>query len=331
MKICVVGAGAIGGLLGGHLARAGHEVSLVARGAHLAAIRARGLELRSDGERFTVSVRASDRVTDFPKQEAVFITLKANAIGEMLPRLAPLIGPETLVVPAVNGIPWWYFYKEGGRFDGEAVACIDADRTLMRSVDCTRILGCVVYAAAEVIEPGVIEHSAGRRFALGEPDGTRSERVERLAAALQASGLDAPVSDRIRDEIWTKLIGNLAFNPICALTASRMDEAVANPAIVALMRSVMNEGIRVGEAYGVQFNVSADQRLQTTVQRIGNAKVSMLQDLERGRPIESEAIVGAVCEFGRRAGIPTPVTDIMYALISQRGKTRSAVPDGNGL
>jgi len=331
MKICIVGAGAIGGLLGAYLARAGHQVSLVARGAHLSAIRARGLEVRSGGERITVSVTASDQVTDLLQQDAIFVALKANGIGAMLPRLSPLIGPKTLVVPAINGIPWWYFYREGGRFDGEPVACIDPEGNLMRSVDCGRILGCVVYAAAEVIEPGVIEHSAGRRFVLGEPDGSQSERAQCLAAALRASGLDAPLSDRIRDEVWTKLIGNLAFNPICALTASRMDEAVANPAIVALMRCVMNEGIRVGEAYGVRFQVTADQRLQMTAERIGSAKVSMLQDLERGRPIESEAIVGAVCELGRRVGIPTPVTDTIYTLISQRGKTRSAMPDGNRL
>jgi len=319
MNICIIGAGAIGGLLGARLAQTGHEVNLIARGAHLAAILSDGLRLRSKTELRTLRVNASDNVADYGRQDAVFIALKAYSIADMLPRLAPLIGPQTVVIPAINGIPWWYFHKEGGRFDGEAVACIDPGSGMLRSLDCGRILGCVVYAAAEVIAPGVIEHTAGRRFILGEPDGSLSERAEHVAAALRAAGLDAPLSPRIRDEVWTKLIGNLAFNPICALTAARMDQAMNNPAIVALTRTVMGEGMRVGEAYGVRFGMTVEKRLQMTTQRIGSAKVSMLQDLERGRPIESEAIVGAVCELARRVGVATPTTDLIYTLIRQRG------------
>jgi 2-dehydropantoate 2-reductase len=318
MKICVIGAGAIGGLLGARLAQAGHELSFIARGAHLAAMRADGLTLRSKKQTLTLRVNASDSVAAFGPQDAVFIALKAYGIADMLPRLAPLLDPQTLVIPAINGIPWWYFYKEGGRFDGEAVASIDPGGGMLRSLDCARILGCVVHAAAEVVQPGVIEHTAGRRFILGEPDGSRSERAERMAAALEEAGLEAPLSQRIRDDVWTKLIGNLAFNPICALTAARMDQAMNNPAIVELTRTVMSEGMRVGEAYGARFGVSIDERLRMA-QRIGSAKVSMLQDLERGRPIESEAIVGAVCELGRRAGVPTPTTDLICTLIRQRG------------
>jgi 2-dehydropantoate 2-reductase len=318
MKICIVGAGAIGGLLGARLAHAGHEVSFIARGAHLAAMREGGLRLRSKRESLTLRVNASDSVDGLGAQDAVFIALKAYSIAGMLPQLSRLMGPQTVVIPAINGIPWWYFYKEGGRFDGERVDCLDPGATMLRSLDCGRILGCVVHAAAEVVEPGVIEHTAGRRFILGEPDGSLSERAARMAAALEAAGLEAPLSQRIRDDIWTKLIGNLAFNPICALTAARMDEAMNNPAIVELTRTVMSEGMRVGEAYGASFGITIEERLQMA-QRIGKAKVSMLQDLERGRQIESEAIVGAVCEFARRAGVPTPATDLVCTLIRQRG------------
>jgi 2-dehydropantoate 2-reductase len=318
MKICIVGAGAIGGLLGARLAQAGHEVNLIARGAHLAAMRADGLKLRSNKEALTLRVNAGDSVAGLGPQDAVFIALKAYSIAGMLPRLAPLMDSQTVVIPAINGIPWWYFHKEGGRFDGEPVACIDPGGGMLRSLDCGRILGCVVHAAAEVVAPGVIEHTAGRRFILGEPDGSRSGRAERVAAALEEAGLEAPLSERIRDDVWTKLIGNLAFNPVCALTAARMHDAMNNPAIVELTRTVMSEGIRVGEAYGARFGLTIEERLQMA-RRIGNAKVSMMQDLERGRPIESEAIVGAVCEFARRAGVPTPATDLIYTLIRQRG------------
>jgi 2-dehydropantoate 2-reductase len=318
MKACIVGAGAIGGFLGVRLAEAGHEVSLVARGAHLAAMQTGGLSLRSKKESLTLRVNASDSVDAFGPQDAVFIALKAHSIAGMLPRLAPLMHEQTVVVPAINGIPWWYFYKEGGRFDGEAVGCIDPGGAMLRSLDCGRILGCVVQVAAEVVAPGVIEHAAGRRFILGEPGGSLSERAEYVSAALVQAGLDAPLSPRIRDDVWTKLIGNLAFNPICALTAARMDQAMGNPAIVELTRTVMGEGMRVGEAYGARFGMSIDERMQMA-QRIGKSKVSMLQDLERGRPIESAAIVGAVCELGRRAGIVTPATDLVHTLIEQRG------------
>jgi 2-dehydropantoate 2-reductase len=189
---------------------------------------------------------------------------------------------------------------------------------MLRSLDCARILGCVVHASAEVVEPGVIEHTAGRRFILGEPDGSSSERAGRMAAALGEAGLDVLLTQRIRDEIWTKLIGNLAFNPICALTAARVDQAISNPAVVELTRTVMGEGMRVGEAYGARFGISVEERLEMA-KRIGRTRVSMLQDLERGRPIESEAIVGVVSEFGRRVGVSTPTTDLIHTLIRQRG------------
>jgi 2-dehydropantoate 2-reductase len=323
MKACIVGAGAIGGFLGARLAQAGHEVSFIARGAHLAAMREHGLRLRSKGESLALRVNASDGFDGLGPQDAVFIALKAYSIADMLPRLLPLLHPQTVVIPAINGVPWWYFYKEGGRFDGEPVACVDPGGAMLRSLDSARILGCVVHASAEVVEPGVIEHTAGRRFILGEPDGSRSERAARMAALLGQAGLEAPLSLRIRDEVWTKLIGNLAFNPICALIAARMDQALRDPAIVELARTVMGEGMRVGLAHGARLSIGIDERLEMA-KRIGRTKVSMLQDLERGRPIESEAIVGAVCELGRRVGVSTPITDLIHTLIRQRGMPASA-------
>lgn len=322
MKACIVGAGAIGGFLGAHLVQAGHEVSFIARGSHLAAMRERGLRLRSQGKSLTLRVNASDGVDGLARQDAVFIALKAYSIADMLPRLAPLLHPQTVVIPAINGVPWWYFYKEGGRFDGEPVACIDPGGAMLRSLDSARILGCVVHASAEVVEPGVIEHTAGRRFILGEPDASQSERAARMAALLAQAGLEATLSPRIRDDVWTKLIGNLAFNPICALIAARMDQALRDPAIVELARTVMSEGMRVGAAYGASFNISVEERLEMA-RRIGRSKVSMLQDLERGRPIESEAIVGAVCELGRRVGVATPATELIHTLIRGRGMPAS--------
>jgi len=322
VKICIVGAGAIGGFLGARLAQSGQEVSLVARGAHLAAMRSDGLRLRSKDESVTLRVNASDSVDGLGPQDVVFIALKAYSIADMLPRLAPLLDAQTVVIPAINGIPWWYFYKEGGPFDGEPVASIDPDGAMLRGFDCARVLGCVVQVSAEVVEPGVIAHTGGRRFVLGEPDGGLSERAMRVAAAMEQAGLEAPLVERIRESVWAKLVGNLAFNPICSLTAARMDQALNNPATLALTRTVMAEGMRVGEAYGISFGVSIDERLEMA-KRNGSAKVSMLQDLERGRPIETDAIVGAVCEFGRRVGIATPTTDLIHTLIRQRGLSAS--------
>ena len=323
MRACIVGAGAIGGFLGARLVAAGHEVSLIARGAHLAALRENGLTLRSKSEQLTLRVNAFEGVDELGPQDAVFIALKAYSIAAMLPRLAPLLAAQTVVIPVINGIPWWYFYREGGRFDGEPVASIDPQGAVLRSLDCARILGCVVHVSAEVVAPGVIEHSAGRRFILGEPEGSVSERATRIAAELTQAGLEAPVSQRIRDDIWTKLIGNLAFNPICSLIAARMDQAMGDPAIVELTRTVMGEGMRVGEAYGARFAIGIEERMDMA-KRIGKSKVSMLQDLERGRPVESEAIVGAVCELGQRVGVPTPATNLVHALIRARGAYSAA-------
>jgi len=319
MKVCVVGAGAIGGVTGAWLARAGHEVSLIARGAHLDAIRARGLTLISGEKREVHPVRASSEPSDFGVQDAVFICLKTYSIGAMLPRLKSLVGPDTMVIPAINGLPWWYFYKEGGNLDGRPIDCLDPEGRMLSALDPKHILGCVVHGAAEVREPGVVKHTAGRLFIIGEPNRTRSARAERLAAVMNAASFEARLVQDIRVEIWTKLIGNLSYNPVAALALAHMNDINGNEALLALIRVLMEEGMRVAEAYGVRVPMTVDERIGVAKELAG-AKISMHQDVEKRRPLETDAIVGAVVELARKAGIATPMIDAVFALIAERAK-----------
>ena len=319
MKICVVGAGAIGGWIGAWMARAGHEVCLIARGANLEALRRDGLAFVSGNDQARFRLRASDEPADFGAQDAVFVCLKTYSIAAMLPRIRPLIAPQTVVVPAINGLPWWYFYQEGGRLDGSAIACLDPDGRMLEALDPRHLLGCVVHGAAEVTGPGVVRHTAGRNFILGVPDRSRSERCERLVAAMAAAGFDASVAADIRVEIWTKLIGNLSYNPVSALTLSWMHQINANDRLLDVIRAMMQESMRVAEAYGVRVPIGAEERIEIA-RRIGRSKTSMHQDVERGRPLEVEALIGAVMELGRKAGVATPVVDAIYALIEERAR-----------
>jgi 2-dehydropantoate 2-reductase len=319
MRICIVGAGAVGGLTGAWFARAGHEVCLIARGAHLEAMHKNGLTLVSEGGRDVFPVRASDEPAELDAQDAVFICLKAYSIAAMLPRLKTLVGPETIVVPAINGLPWWYFFKEGGRFDGAAIDCLDPGGGMLAALEPKHIVGCVVHAAAEVTAPGVISHTAGRLFILGEPDRTRSARAERLAAAMNAAGFEARLAADIRVAIWTKLIGNLSYNPVAALALARMDEINGNGRLLALIRGMMEEAMRVAEAYGVRVPMTLDQRIEVA-RKLGAAKISMHQDVEKRRPLEIDAIIGAVVELARKAGIVTPMIDAVHALIAERAR-----------
>lgn len=319
MKFCIVGAGAIGGLAGAWLARAGHEVSLVARGEHLAALRARGLTLETAGKRETFAVAASDDPGAFGQQDAVIIGLKAYSIAAMLPRLAPLVGGDTAVVPAINGLPWWYFHREGGRFDGQPVECLDPGGRMLAALDPSHIVGCVVHAAAEVVEPGVVRHTAENRFILGEPDRSRSVRALRIAAAMQQAGFNAPVSSDIRQDIWMKLIGNLSYNPIAALTLAWMQDINGSEDILAVVRVLMEETMRVAQAHGIVINMSVEERI-TLARRIGNSKISMHQDVERCRPLEIDAITGAVLELGRKAGVDAPTIRLVHTLLVERAR-----------
>src|SRR5258705_457901 len=237
----------------------------------------------------------------------------------MLPRLATLVGAETVVVRAINGLPWWYFYKEGGTFDAQSVACLDPAGTLFEALAPRHILGCVVHAAAEVPEPGVVRHTAGRLFLVGEPDRTRSARAERLVAAMNAAGFEARQAKDIRVEIWVKLIGNLSYNPVAALALARMNDIHGSEALLALVRAMMGEAMRVAEAYGVRIPMTIDERIDIA-RRLAGAKISMHQDVEKGRPLETDAIIGAVVELARKAEIATPMIDAVYALIAERAK-----------
>jgi 2-dehydropantoate 2-reductase len=319
MKVCILGAGAIGGLTGAWLARAGHAVCLVARGSHLESIRANGLTLVEEGRRESFRLPASDEPADFGVQDAVFLCLKTYSIAAMLPRLRPLLGPDTTVIPAINGLPWWYFYRESGRFDGRPIDCLDPGGAMLSALDPGKILGCVVHAAAQVPEPGVVSHTAGRVFVLGEPDRSASVRSRRLAAAMNEAGFQASVAADIRVEIWTKLVGNLSYNPVAALTLARMNDINGREALLGLIRALMEESMRVAEAYGARVPVTIEERIGIA-KKLAGAKISMHQDIERRRPLETEAIVGAVVELARKAGIATPMIDAIYALIAERAR-----------
>lgn len=318
-KICIYGAGAIGGYMGAMLAKAGADVSLVARGPHLAAMQKNGLVLDSDGTRETVRVTASDNPTDLGLQDYVIITLKAHSVPGVVDAMQPLLGPDTTVVFAVNGVPWWYFHHLAGEFEGRRVEAVDPGGKIWDGIGPERALGCVVYPAAEVPEPGVIKHISGDRFSLGEPNGDKSERAQTLSELLKLAGLRAPVRPRIRDEIWVKLWGNCSLNPISALTGATVEEMCTAPDVRETVRNIMIEAQDVGEALGVKFAIDVEKRI-AGAEAVGAHKTSMLQDLERGRPMEIDALVAAVAELGQLTNVATPTLDTVLGLVRQRAR-----------
>ncbi|MDE3121094.1 MAG: 2-dehydropantoate 2-reductase [Paracoccaceae bacterium] len=325
MRICVFGAGAIGGYMGAKLAQAGAEVSLVARGPHLAAMQARGLTLIEEGQSTTVPVRAEEDPAALGVQDYVIVTLKAHSVPGVVARMQPLIGPDTTIVSGVNGVPWWYFHKIGGPLEGTRLASVDPGNVQWDGFGPDRVLGCVVYPAAEVAEPGVVRHVEGNRFSLGEPDGSKSDRALRLSEALQAAGLKAPVRPRIRDEIWVKLWGNLSFNPISALTHATLDVLCTDPGTRAVARGMMVEAQEIAEKLGVKFPVDVDRRIEGGA-AVGAHRTSMLQDLDAGRPMEIDALVTAVQELGRLTKTPTPTIDAVLALVRLRARVAGLYP-----
>ncbi len=320
-SICVFGAGAIGGYLAAKLAAAGTPVSIVARGPHLAAVQRDGLVLQSGGERITTRPNAVAHGSEIGPQDYLVITLKAHSLEPALPQLAPLVGPGTTIVSAVNGVPWWYTYGLPAPFTDRRVTAVDPSGALCRALPPAQCLGAIVYPAATVPSPGVIDHTYGDRFSLGEPSGERSARANALSALLIAAGLKAPVRPRIRDELWVKLWGNMAFNPISALTIATLDVIIADPGSRAVARSMMLEGQAVAEALGVRFAIDVDKRLDGAGE-VGRHKTSMLQDLELGRPLEIEAILGAVVEMAGWVGVDAPISRAMLALVRQRAAAR---------
>jgi len=319
MRIAIYGAGAIGGYVGARMAQAGAEVSLIARGPHLAAMRASGLTLVEGDRRTTLRVRATDEPAELGPQDYVLVALKAHSVAPVVDRMQALLGPETTVVWAVNGLPWWYFHRHGGPWEGTRLASVDPGGVLWDGIGPERVLGCVVYPAAEIAEPGVVRHVEGNRFSLGEPDGSRSARAEALSAAMQAAGLRAPVRPRLRDEIWIKLWGNLSFNPISALTLATLEAICADPGTRAVARAMMVEAQAIAETLGIVFPIDVDRRIEGAA-AVGAHRTSMLQDLEAGRPMEIDALVASVQELGRLTGHPTPVIDTVLALLRLRAR-----------
>ncbi|WP_342069024.1 2-dehydropantoate 2-reductase [Yoonia algicola] len=318
MKICIFGAGAIGGYMGAKLAQAGADVSLVARGPHLKAMRENGLRLIEESGETTVKVTASDNAADLGPQDYVIVTLKAHSVPPVVPKMRPLIGDNTTIVSGVNGVPWWYFHKIGGPLEGTRLETVDPGNAQWDGFGPDRVLGCVVYPAAEVIAPGVVKHIEGNRFSLGEPDGSKSERALALSKALSAAGLKAPVRPKIRDEIWVKLWGNLSFNPISALTHATLDVLCTDPGTREVARNMMLEAQAIAEKLGVKFPIDVDRRIQGGAD-VGAHRTSMLQDLDQGRPMEIDALVGSVKELGRVTETPTPTIDTVLALVALRG------------
>ncbi|HXV22976.1 MAG TPA: 2-dehydropantoate 2-reductase [Alphaproteobacteria bacterium] len=319
MKLCIFGSGATGGYLGVQLARSGAQISLVARGAHLDAIRRNGLKLLIDGEERVAHAPATDDPKELGPQDYVIVALKAHSIPGAVELIAPLLGNDTAVVTASNGIPYWYFHNNGGPFENTVLQTVDPQGVQWRGLTPERAIGCIVYPATEVVEPGVIKHVSGNKFPLGEPSGERSRRVEWLAELFAAAGLEAPVLDNIREEIWLKLWGNLCFNPISALTHATLDVIAGDPGTRAVARAMMTEAQAIAEKFGVRFRVDIERRINGAG-RVGAHKTSMLQDLERGRPMEIDALLAVVQEMGQLTGVATPTIDTVLALVRQRAR-----------
>jgi 2-dehydropantoate 2-reductase len=307
--------------MGVKLAQAGADVSLVARGPHLAAMKSNGLKLIEEGgEETVVSVTASDNPADLGAQDYIIVTLKAHSVPPIVDKMKPLIGPNTTIVSGVNGVPWWYFHKIGGEHEGTRLESVDPGNAQWDGFGPDQVLGCVVYPAAEVIEPGVVKHIEGNRFSLGEPDGSKSERATALSQALSSAGLKAPVRPRLRDEIWVKLWGNLSFNPISALTHATLDVLCTDPGTRAVAKGMMLEAQEIAEALGVKFPIDVERRIDGGA-AVGAHRTSMLQDLDQGRPMEIDALVGSVQELGRVVNVPTPTIDTVLALVQLRART----------
>jgi 2-dehydropantoate 2-reductase len=322
MKICIVGAGAIGGYMGAKLALAGEEVSLIARGAHLEAIRRNGLKLvmKDGAEQLISNTRATTDMAEVGPQDVVIVALKAHSLPALAPAMRALYGPETMVVAAQNGIPWWYFRGIDGPYKDYRVKAVDPEGLIEQNLEVSRVIGCVVYPAAEISAPGVIRHVEGDRFSIGEIDGSKTERIRQLSQTLTRAGLKAPVRTNIRSEIWIKLWGNLAFNPISALTRALLSDITAYPLTRDLARNMMAEAQTIAGNLGMDFGISLDQRIEGAA-NVGAHKTSMLQDIEAGRPTEIDAILGAVAELGRLTGTPTPYIEALYACVKLLEKT----------
>jgi len=311
MRFLIAGAGAIGGYIGARMAQAGFDVTLFARGPHLRAMQGHGVQVKSPEGDFIAHPTIASSLEEVGPVDVVFLGVKAHGLPQLAPHLKPVLGPDTTVVSTQNGIPWWYFQGFGGEWDGLRLERVDPGGVISSAIEARRVVGSIVYFSTEIPAPGVIQHIEGNRISLGEPDGSRSERCRRISEALIASGLRCPVSARLRLEIWVKVLGNASLNPLSALTRATVVQMVRDPGVCSVIRNIMLEVEAVSHKLGMELPVSIDQRI-AGAEKVGEHKTSMLQDLEAGRPMELEALVGAVVELGERVGLPMTCTRIIY-------------------
>ncbi len=325
MKFLIAGAGAIGAYIGARMANAGFDVTLFARGPHLLAMQEHGVQVRSPEGDFVAHPAIAGSLEEIGPMDVVFLGVKAHGLPQLAPQLKPVIGPDTTVVSTQNGIPWWYFQGFGGEWDGLRLERVDPGGVISAAIPATQVVGSIVYFSTEIPSPGMIQHIEGNRISLGEPDGSRSDRCRRIAEALIISGLRCPVTTRLRHEIWVKVLGNASLNPVSALTRATLVQMVRDPGVASVIRSIMEEVEAVSHKLGMELPVSIDQRM-AGAEKVGEHKTSMLQDLEAGRPMELEALVGAVVELGERVGLPMTCTRTIYnctKLLSQAAPQRS--------
>ncbi|HKO04932.1 MAG TPA: 2-dehydropantoate 2-reductase [Candidatus Acidoferrales bacterium] len=312
MKFLIAGAGAIGAYVGARMARAGLDVTLFARGPHLRAMQENGVRVQSVEGDFEARPRVVGNLAEAGPADVVILGVKSHALPELAPHLAPVVGPETVVVSTQNGVPWWFFQAGGGPLEGTRLERVDPGGVISAAIEPRRVVGSIVYFATEILRPGVIQHTEGNRISLGEPDGSRSDRCRQIARALISAGFRCPVTSRIRHEIWVKILGNVAFNPTSVLTRATLAQITRDPEVAALVRKIMQEAEAVARALGLDLPVTIDQRMAGAAS-VGEHKTSMLQDLEAGRRMELEAIVGAVVELGERLNLPMDHTRTVYA------------------
>jgi 2-dehydropantoate 2-reductase len=325
MKFLIAGAGAIGAYMGARLAQAGFDVTLFARGPHLRAMQEHGVRVRSAEGDFQAQPRVVGSLDEAGQADVVFLGVKAHSLTQLAPHLKPVFGPDTTVVSTQNGIPWWYFQGFGGQWDGLRLERIDPGGVIAAAIEARRIVGSIVYFSTEICEPGVVQHIEGNRISLGEPDGSRSERCRRIAEALVTAGLRCPITTHIRQEIWVKILGNASLNPVSALTRATLEQMLGDPGVAEVIRKIMQEVEAVSKKLGMELSVSVEQRMAAAA-KVGEHKTSMLQDLEAGRPMELEALVGSVVELGDRVGVAMDHTRTVYScarLLAQAASTNS--------
>ena len=325
MRFLIAGAGAIGAYIGARLAHAGFDVTLFARGPHLRAMQRNGVQVQSADGDFAARPKISGSLEEVGPVDVVFLGVKAHGLPQLAPQLRPVLGPDTTVVSTQNGIPWWYFQGFGGDWEGLRLERVDPAGVISAAIEARRVVGSIVYFSTEISSPGVIQHNEGNRISLGEPDGTRSDRCRQIAEALIASGLRCPITTRIRHEIWVKVLGNASLNPVSALTRATLAQMLRDPGVCALIRNIMQEVEAVSGKLGMELPVSIEQRM-AGAEKVGDHKTSMLQDLEAGRPMELEALVGAVVELGERVELPMLHTRTVYNCVKLLAQSATKQP-----